>query len=94
MAYLHLTSQSSACTYNPCPVAFHVLFVAQFLAMESNKLAVLGQQGAGKSSLVMQLIQNIFPEEIDPTIENSYCHYLNVDGQRTRLDIMDTCRCI
>jgi GTPase SAR1 family protein len=36
------------------------------------KLVVVGAGGVGKSALTIQLIQNHFVDEYDPTIEDSY----------------------
>ena len=41
-------------------------------AMTEYKLVVVGAGGVGKSALTIQLIQNHFVEEYDPTIEDSY----------------------
>lgn len=40
--------------------------------MTEYKLVVVGDGGVGKSALTIQLIQNHFVEEYDPTIEDSY----------------------
>ena len=42
------------------------------VAMTEYKLVVVGAGGVGKSALTIQLIQNHFVEEYDPTIEDSY----------------------
>lgn len=47
--------------------------------MEEYKLAVVGGGGVGKSALTVQFIQNIFVEEYDPTIEDSYRKHAKVD---------------
>ena len=36
------------------------------------KMVVVGAGGVGKSALTIQLIQNHFVEDYDPTIEDSY----------------------
>ena len=46
--------------------------------------------GVGKSALTIQLIQNQFEEEYDPTIEDSYRKQVVIDGETCRLDILDT----
>lgn len=53
------------------------------------KLVVVGAGGVGKSALTIQLIQNHFVDEYDPTIEDSYrkqvvigecvCCYIDVE---------------
>ena len=42
------------------------------LEMTEYKLVVVGAGGVGKSALTIQLIQNHFVDEYDPTIEDSY----------------------
>ena len=42
------------------------------LVMTEYKLVVVGAGGVGKSALTIQLIQNHFVDEYDPTIEDSY----------------------
>ena len=61
--------------------------------MNSNngyKLVVVGAGGVGKSALTIQLIQNQFMEEYDPTIEDSYRKQVVVDKEACYLDILDT----
>ena len=40
--------------------------------MSEYKLVIVGGGGVGKSALTIQLIQNHFIDEYDPTIEDSY----------------------
>eukprot|EP00695_Tsukubamonas_globosa_P003093 TRINITY_DN468_c0_g1_i1.p2 TRINITY_DN468_c0_g1~~TRINITY_DN468_c0_g1_i1.p2 ORF type:complete len:186 (-),score=62.75 TRINITY_DN468_c0_g1_i1:57-614(-) len=54
------------------------------------KLVVVGGGGVGKSALTIQLIQNHFVEEYDPTIEDSYRKQVHVDNEICFLDILDT----
>jgi len=58
--------------------------------MEEYKLAVVGGGGVGKSALTVQFIQNIFVEEYDPTIEDSYRKHAKVDDVTCFLEILDT----
>ncbi|KAL6055854.1 Ras GTPase [Balamuthia mandrillaris] len=58
--------------------------------MTEYKLVVVGGGGVGKSALTIQLIQNHFIDEYDPTIEDSYRKQVNVDGEVCLLDILDT----
>ena len=46
--------------------------------------------GVGKSALVIQLIQDHFCDEYDPTIEDSYHKILEIDDETCVLDILDT----
>eukprot|EP00009_Paramoeba_aestuarina_P003713 CAMPEP_0201512840 /NCGR_PEP_ID=MMETSP0161_2-20130828/5012_1 /ASSEMBLY_ACC=CAM_ASM_000251 /TAXON_ID=180227 /ORGANISM="Neoparamoeba aestuarina, Strain SoJaBio B1-5/56/2" /LENGTH=196 /DNA_ID=CAMNT_0047908829 /DNA_START=285 /DNA_END=875 /DNA_ORIENTATION=- len=51
---------------------------------------LLGAAGVGKSTLTVQLVQHIFVEEYDPTIEDSYRKQARIDGELVLLDILDT----
>ncbi|KAA8584958.1 hypothetical protein FQN60_003652 [Etheostoma spectabile] len=55
-----------------------------FPGMTEYKLVVVGAGGVGKSALTIQLIQNHFVDEYDPTIE------VVIDGETCLLDILDT----
>ena len=46
--------------------------------------------GVGKSALTIQLIQNQFEEEYDPTIEDSYRKQVLIDKETCLLEILDT----
>jgi len=58
--------------------------------MTEYKLVVVGAGGVGKSALTIQLIQNHFVPEYDPTIEDSYRKQVVIDGETCLLDILDT----
>ncbi|XP_035309510.1 GTPase KRas-like isoform X1 [Cricetulus griseus] len=58
--------------------------------MTEYKLVVVGADGVGKSALTIQLIQNLFVDEYDPTIEDSYRKQVVIDGEICHLDILDT----
>nr|BAB61870.1 Rai-chu 101X [synthetic construct] len=60
------------------------------LEMTEYKLVVVGAGGVGKSALTIQLIQNHFVDEYDPTIEDSYRKQVVIDGETCLLDILDT----
>lgn len=47
--------------------------------MTEYKLVVVGAGGVGKSALTIQLIQNHFVDEYDPTIEDSYRKQVRLD---------------
>ena len=53
-------------------------------------LCPLTAGGVGKSALTIQLIQNHFVDEYDPTIEDSYRKQVVIDGETCLLDILDT----
>ncbi|CAG0912733.1 unnamed protein product [Notodromas monacha] len=61
-----------------------------FDKMTEYKLVVVGAGGVGKSALTIQLIQNHFVDEYDPTIEDSYRKQVVIDGETCLLDILDT----
>jgi GTPase KRas len=58
--------------------------------MVEYKVVVVGGGGVGKSALTIQLIQNHFIDEYDPTIEDSYRKQVNIDNEICLLDILDT----
>eukprot|EP00056_Hartaetosiga_gracilis_P018465 m.10945 g.10945 ORF g.10945 m.10945 type:complete len:189 (-) comp6770_c0_seq1:240-806(-) len=58
--------------------------------MTEYKLVVVGSGGVGKSALTIQLIQQHFVTEYDPTIEDSYRKQVTIDGETCLLDILDT----
>jgi len=58
--------------------------------MTEYKLVVVGGGGVGKSALTIQLIQNHFIDEYDPTIEDSYRKQVTIDSESCLLDILDT----
>ena len=60
------------------------------VTMTEYKLVVVGAGGVGKSALTIQLIQNHFVDEYDPTIEDSYRKQVVIDGETCLLDILDT----
>jgi len=51
----------------------------------------LGDEGVGKTSLVMRLISNSFPEPFDPTISDMYkTTIVGTDGNTINVEILDT----
>jgi len=58
--------------------------------MTEYKLVIFGGGGVGKSALTIQLIQNHFIDEYDPTIEDSYRKQVTIDDETCLLDILDT----
>eukprot|EP01120_Amphizonella_sp_Union-15-10_P012408 TRINITY_DN5501_c0_g1_i3.p1 TRINITY_DN5501_c0_g1~~TRINITY_DN5501_c0_g1_i3.p1 ORF type:complete len:234 (-),score=49.40 TRINITY_DN5501_c0_g1_i3:119-742(-) len=55
-----------------------------------HKLCVLGDGGVGKTALTIQLCQNHFVEEYDPTIEDSYRKQIKIDDDACLLEVLDT----
>lgn len=61
----------------PHNLSLDLWFYGEILKINKNKmteykLVVVGAGGVGKSALTIQLIQNHFVDEYDPTIEDSY----------------------
>ncbi|KAH3670768.1 hypothetical protein OGAPHI_001284 [Ogataea philodendri] len=54
------------------------------------RLVVVGPPVVGKSALTIRLTQAEFANEYDPTIEDSYRHYCEINGVPSSLDILDT----
>ncbi|KAF2148922.1 ras-domain-containing protein [Myriangium duriaei CBS 260.36] len=54
------------------------------------KLVVVGGGAVGKSCLTIQLIQGVFVDEYDPTIEDSYRKQYVIDDEAALLDVFDT----
>lgn len=57
----------------------------------SIKMCLLGASGVGKSPFVTQFCNNSFPDEFDPTIEDSYRKCILFDNRQLLLEILDTC---
>ena len=58
--------------------------------MTDYRLVVVGAGGVEKIALTIQLMQNHFVDEYDPTIEDSYRGQVVIDGETCLLDILDT----
>jgi Ras family protein len=58
--------------------------------MRKRKIAVLGSRSVGKSSLVIQFIENHFVEPYYPTIENTFSKGVLYKGVEYDCDIIDT----
>eukprot|EP01091_Cochliopodium_minus_P014579 TRINITY_DN4975_c0_g1_i1.p1 TRINITY_DN4975_c0_g1~~TRINITY_DN4975_c0_g1_i1.p1 ORF type:complete len:199 (-),score=52.36 TRINITY_DN4975_c0_g1_i1:60-656(-) len=54
------------------------------------KFAVMGSPAVGKSALTVQLINGVFVEKYDPTIEDNYRKFIEVDKKLCMLEILDT----
>ena len=57
--------------------------------MTEYKLVVVGAGGVGKSARTIQLIQNHFVDEYDPTTEDSCRKQVVIDREMCLLDILD-----
>lgn len=53
-------------------------------------IVVLGEGGSGKTSLILQYIKGEFEKRYDPTLEDSFRCFKEVDGEPYTLDIIDT----
>ncbi|KAI0068657.1 hypothetical protein BV25DRAFT_23127 [Artomyces pyxidatus] len=58
--------------------------------LKKRKIAVLGSRSVGKSSLVVQFIENHFVESYYPTIESTFSKSVNYKGVEYDCDIIDT----
>ncbi|KAI0723103.1 small GTPase superfamily [Earliella scabrosa] len=58
--------------------------------LNKRKIAVLGSRSVGKSSLVIQFIENHFVESYYPTIESVFTKTVNYKGVDYDCDIIDT----
>ncbi|KAL4241987.1 P-loop containing nucleoside triphosphate hydrolase [Abortiporus biennis] len=58
--------------------------------LKKRKIAVLGSRSVGKSSLVVQFIENHFVDSYYPTIENTFSKSINYKGVDYDCDIIDT----
>uniref|UniRef100_A0A7S4KTI1 Small monomeric GTPase n=1 Tax=Paramoeba aestuarina TaxID=180227 RepID=A0A7S4KTI1_9EUKA len=58
--------------------------------MSYYKITVLGAPGVGKSCLTIQLVQNHFVEEYDPTIHDTYRKKVCIDDECCMIEICDT----
>lgn len=59
----------------------------------SNKpisIYLLGDGGVGKSAITIRFINNLFIEEYDPTIEDTYLKNVTVDGIKKLIEVVDT----
>jgi Ras family protein len=58
--------------------------------LKKRKIAVLGSRSVGKSSLVIQFIENHFVESYYPTIEATFSKSVSYKGTEYDCDIIDT----
>jgi len=58
--------------------------------LKKRKIAVLGSRSVGKSSLVIQFVDNHFVESYYPTIESTFQKTVNHNGTDYVCDIIDT----
>ncbi|KAF8485867.1 small GTPase superfamily [Russula ochroleuca] len=58
--------------------------------MREFNAVVLGAGGVGKSALTVRFMRNEFVESYDPTIQEEYRKTVDVDGELTWLELLDT----
>jgi len=58
--------------------------------MREFNAVVLGAGGVGKSALTVRFMRDEFVENYDPTIQEEYRRTVEVDGQHTMLEVLDT----
>ncbi|KAF8974314.1 small GTPase superfamily [Flammula alnicola] len=58
--------------------------------LKKRKIAVLGSRSVGKSSLVVQFVENHFVEAYYPTIETNFQKTVNYKGTEFECEIIDT----
>ncbi|CAN8106181.1 unnamed protein product [Discula destructiva] len=56
----------------------------------TDRIAMLGEGGVGKTSLTINLTMRHFTETYDPTLEDSYRRQCVIDGVPSHLEILDT----
>ena len=58
------------------------------------KIVVVGEDGVGKTALTIQLLQNEFLEDYDPTIEDNYIKQVVIDSKQRSNSIHFHCKCV
>jgi small GTP-binding protein len=58
--------------------------------MANRKILVFGEEGVGKSAIVIQFVQGCFVPDFDPTVEDFYYRSLQLDHHAVPLAILDT----
>jgi len=53
-------------------------------------LAIMGASGVGKSALTIRLVTNFWVGEHEATIEDRFSYEMKVDGEVTKVDVLDT----
>eukprot|EP00475_Leptophrys_vorax_P015218 TRINITY_DN2158_c0_g1_i1.p1 TRINITY_DN2158_c0_g1~~TRINITY_DN2158_c0_g1_i1.p1 ORF type:complete len:196 (-),score=40.78 TRINITY_DN2158_c0_g1_i1:216-803(-) len=59
-------------------------------AANEYRITVLGGGSVGKSALTIQLVHEYFVHDYDPTIEDCYKKTVDIDGEVTMMEILDT----
>jgi small GTP-binding protein len=56
----------------------------------TNKMVLSGDGEVGKSSLITQLIHKKFYSYYDPTIDEIFKHWIEIDGEWKEIELLDT----
>ncbi|XP_067036013.1 ras-related and estrogen-regulated growth inhibitor-like [Acropora muricata] len=59
-------------------------------SVKNVQVAVLGKDGVGKSAFTVRALTRRFIGEYDTTLECTYRHHVELDGQFLSLDVLDT----
>jgi len=59
-------------------------------SVKNVQIAVLGKDGVGKSAFTVRALTRRFIGEYDKTLECTYRHHVELDGQFLSLDVLDT----
>lgn len=60
------------------------------MVIKTRKIGVLGPRGVGKSSLIIQFVENQFADSYYPTIENTFTKVIKFHNQEYACEIIDT----
>lgn len=71
-------------------VIFHYKALLHTMTERVYKIAVLGNEGVGKTALLVRFLCHRFIGEYDPTIEDCYQRKITVDGEEVTIDVLDT----
>ncbi|KAJ7328529.1 hypothetical protein OS493_024444 [Desmophyllum pertusum] len=58
--------------------------------LKAARAIVLGQDGVGKSALIVRFLTRRFITEYDQTLESTWRHHMEVDSEYIYVDLMDT----
>jgi len=72
------------------PLLQHLFSIMPGDILKKRRIAVLGSRSVGKSSLVVQFIDNHFVDSYYPTIESTFSKSINHQGVEFDCDIIDT----
>lgn len=67
-------------------VIFHYKALLHTMTERVYKIAVLGNEGVGKTALLVRFLCHRFIGEYDPTIEDCYQRKITVDGEEVTID--------